>query len=207
MPLCRVSARNNITLKWLEDTFSVHHSYSDHVQISTTTNVHVALLDTLILSTLSTLRWTYIADVDSVGLGQFKCGSVIWYMNGGLFVIPDFFVFSLLGQKNTQDSTLTRENSLLLVWIHERTNFAFTKDAVAHITEVVGVLLGQDDGWEINDAGELHSAWGLAVQPLIENVLGISSFDDIHRILRRPAASLQPLQVCFVYSLWVKFQH
>lgn len=179
----------------------------DHVQISTTTNIHVALLDILIMSTLSALRWTYIADVDSVCLGQFKCGSVIWYMNGGLFVIPDCSVFSLLGQKNTQVSTLTREDSLLLVWIHERTNFAFTKGVVAHITEVVGVLLGQDDGWEIDDAGELHSARGLAVQPLIENVLGISSFDDIHRILRRPAASFQPFQVCFVYSLWGKFQH
>lgn len=57
-------------------------------------------------------------------------------------------------------------------------------DAVTHITDVVSVLLGQDDCREVNNAGELHGAWGLAVEPVIENSLGISSFDYVHRVLR-----------------------
>lgn len=73
--------------------------------------------------------------------------------------------------------------------------------AVTHIAEVVGVLLGQDDGRKVDDAGKLHGAGRLAVQPLVEDGLGMSSFEDIHRVLRGPAASFQPLQVRFVHSL------
>lgn len=73
--------------------------------------------------------------------------------------------------------------------------------AVTHIAQVVGILLGQDDGWKVDNAGELHAAWRLAVQPLVENGLGVSSFENIHRVLRGPAASFQPLQVGFVYRL------
>lgn len=58
------------------------------------------------------------------------------------------------------------------------------KDAITHITEVVSVLLGQDNSWEVNNAGELLSAWRLAVEPLIENSLGMFGFDDIHRFMR-----------------------
>lgn len=58
------------------------------------------------------------------------------------------------------------------------------KDVIAHITDVVSILLGQDNSREVDNAGELHSAWGLAVEPVIENSLGISSFDDINRVLR-----------------------
>lgn len=43
---------------------------------------------------------TYIADVDSVGLGQFKGGSVMWHVNADLFCIPDFPIFSLSERKN-----------------------------------------------------------------------------------------------------------
>lgn len=58
------------------------------------------------------------------------------------------------------------------------------KDAITYITEVVSILFGQDDGWKVNNAGELDTTWRLAVEPLIENSLGISSFDDIHGVLR-----------------------
>lgn len=78
------------------------------------------------------------------------------------------------------------------------------KDAITHITEDVSVLLGQDNSWEVNNAGELHSAWRLAVEPLVENSLGIFGFDDIHRFMRWPAAPFQPLQISFVYSLRFK---
>lgn len=79
-------------------------------------------------------------------------------------------------------------------------------DAITHVTDVVSVLLGQDNSWEVDNTGELHGAWGLAVEPLIENSLGISSLDDVHRVLRRPAASSQPLQISFVYGLRNKYQ-
>lgn len=72
---------------------------------------------------------------------------------------------------------------------------------MSHIAEVVGILLGQDNGRKIDNAGKLDGAWMLTVEPLVENVLGISSFDNIHRVLRGPAASFQPLHVCFVNSL------
>lgn len=58
------------------------------------------------------------------------------------------------------------------------------KEAITHITEVVSVLFGQDNSWKVNNAGELDRAWRLAVEPVIENSLGVSSFDDIHRVLR-----------------------
>lgn len=81
-----------------------------------------------------------------------------------------------------------------------------SREAVAHIAEVVGVLLGQDDGREVDHAGELHGARRLAVEPLVDDGLGISGFDDVHRVLRGPAASLQPLQVRFVHSLGDEMQ-
>lgn len=58
-----------------------------------------------------------------------------------------------------------------------------SKYFITHITDVEGILLGQDNGREVNNTGELDSAWGLAVEPLIDNSLGIFSFDDIHRVL------------------------
>lgn len=53
-----------------------------------------------------------------------------------------------------------------------------------HITEVFSVLLGQDNSWEVHHTGELDSAGRLAVEPFIENVLGVSNFEDVHRVLR-----------------------
>lgn len=57
------------------------------------------------------------------------------------------------------------------------------RDANTHIAEVVSILFGQDNSWEVNNAGELHCAWRLAIEPVIENILGFFSFDDIHRVL------------------------
>lgn len=54
------------------------------------------------------------------------------------------------------------------------------KDDITYITDVVSILLRQDNSWEVDYTGELDGAWGLSVQPVIENSLGISSFDDIH---------------------------
>lgn len=55
-----------------------------------------------------------------------------------------------------------------------------TEYVITHITDVDGVLLGQDHGWQIDHAGELLAAWGLAVEPLIEDLHGVLSFDDVH---------------------------
>lgn len=55
---------------------------------------------------------------------------------------------------------------------------------MTHVTEVVGVLLGQDNSRKVNNTGEFHTAWVLAVEPLIENVHGVPSFNDIHGVLR-----------------------
>lgn len=38
---------------------------------------------------------TYIADINSVGLGEFKGGGVGWHVNGELVFIPDFPIFPL----------------------------------------------------------------------------------------------------------------
>lgn len=90
---------------------------------------------------------------------------------------------------------------IVLIINHYRRHLACLKEAITHITEVVSVLLGQDNSWEVDDAGEFHSAWKLAVEPFIENILCVSSFDDINRVLRRPAAPFHPLHISFVYSL------
>lgn len=62
--------------------------------------------------------------------------------------------------------------------------FSVPKGAITHITDGVSVLLGQDNSREVDNTGELHSAWGLAVEPFIEDSLGISSFNHVHRVLR-----------------------
>lgn len=55
---------------------------------------------------------------------------------------------------------------------------------VTHITEVFSILLGQDNSWEVNDTGELDRTWVLAVEPFIEDSLGMLHFDDIYTVLR-----------------------
>lgn len=84
--------------------------------------------------------------------------------------------------------------------------FRMLGDNIAYITEVFSILLGQDNSWKVNNAGELHGAWWLAVEPFIENILAMSSLEHIHRVLRWPAASPQPLHVSFVDSLSNKGQ-
>lgn len=88
---------------------------------------------------------------------------------------------------------------------HYRRHLACLKDAITHVTEVGSVLLGQDNSREVDDTGEFHTTWMLAVEPFVENFLCISSFDDIDRILRRPAAPSHPLHIRFVYSLRHKY--
>lgn len=42
---------------------------------------------------------TYIADVDSIGLGQLKSGGVRWQVNTELVFVPDFSIFPLSKRK------------------------------------------------------------------------------------------------------------
>lgn len=39
---------------------------------------------------------TYIADVDSIDLGELEGGGVGWHVNDELVFIPDFLIFPLL---------------------------------------------------------------------------------------------------------------
>lgn len=45
---------------------------------------------------------TYIADVDSIGLGQYKGGGVRWQVNGELVFIPDFLIPPLSERKEQE---------------------------------------------------------------------------------------------------------
>lgn len=73
---------------------------------------------------------------------------------------------------------------LVLSFKFIRESSQHAENCITHITEVVSILLGQDNSWEVHNTGELDSTWGLAIEPVIENCLGISSFNDIHRVLR-----------------------
>lgn len=49
---------------------------------------------------------TYIADVDSIGLGQLKGGGVRWQVNTELVFVPDFSIFPLSQRKQQEHKLL-----------------------------------------------------------------------------------------------------
>lgn len=126
---------------------------------------------------MTVIRQTYIANVDSIGLGQLKGGSIRWQVNAQLFFVPDFCIFPL--SKNTHFffyfTYILTETCAKHLLLHT---------VITHLTDIVSILLGQYNGGQVNDTGELDSARWLAVEPFIDNFLGISNFDDIHTVLR-----------------------
>lgn len=96
------------------------------------------------------------------------------------------------GTKKQERELLIREDT---------THTAPSPHAAAHVADVVGVLLGQHDRREVDHAGELQGARGLAVQPLVDDGLSVSGFDDVHGVLGRPAVASQPLHVGSVHGL------
>lgn len=53
--------------------------------------------------TLVVIIKTYIADGDSIGLGQYQGGGVRWQVNAELLFIPDFPIFPLSKRRGKKE--------------------------------------------------------------------------------------------------------
>lgn len=132
---------------------------------------------------------TYITDINSVCLGEFKGGGFRWHMNDELVFIPHFPIFPLAERKKSINYFMLHTH-FVHIFIQNTVHFKIPPENkklqrdVTHITDVVSVLLGQDNSREVNNTGKLDSTWVLAIKPLIDDSLGMLNFDDIYAVLR-----------------------
>ena len=77
------------------------------------------------------------------------------------------------------------------------------RERQAYVADLQSIDLSLDNVWRVSNASEFHLLRPRAVQPLIQEFLGLLGFDHIHRTFCQPADASQPFQVWLVHILQI----